>query len=231
MKGNEEEQLAKALREQVELDKELESTKNKLALQDDFNLFDAFRFFDLTEKGYVTRFDLKDGLNDFDVFPSSNDLYLVMKKYNKDQDGLLKYSEFCDLLKSKDFGYASLLTGRKPTYVDRAELSDIFTGYTVELFRKVLNKAIENEFHSEKLRQRLARRPLFDNFEAFEALDCDKNGFISKIEFRELLANHGFYATQKELESLMDRYDANEDGKVSYTEFIREITPKSPEKI
>lgn len=90
MKGNEEGQFAQALREQVELDKELEGVRNKLALQDDFNLFDAFRFFDLTEKGYVTRYELKDGLNDFDVFPSSNDLYLVMKKYNKDQDGLLK---------------------------------------------------------------------------------------------------------------------------------------------
>lgn len=123
------------------------------------------------------------------------------------------------------------MAARKPTYVDREVLSDIFTGYTVELFRKVLNKSIENEFHSEKLRQRLSRRPLFDNFEAFEALDIDKNGFVSKYEFRELLANHGFYATQKELDSLMNRYDQNEDGKVSYTEFVREITPKSPEKI
>jgi len=231
LKGNEEEHFATALREQVELDKEFEGIRNKLALQDDFNLFDAFRFFDLTEKGYITRFELKEGLNDFDVFPTTDELYLIMKKYNRDNDGLLKYSEFCDILKPKDSGYAKLLAERKPSYVDREELADVFTGYTVDLFRRVLKKSIENEYHSEKVRQRLSRRPLFDAFDAFEALDKFKIGFITKPEFKELLADHGFYATQKELDSLMNRYDKNEDGKVSYTDFVREITPKSPTKI
>lgn len=228
MKGNEEDHLARALREQVELDKELESIKNKLALQEDFNLFDAFRCFDLTEKGYVTKFELKDTVNDIDVFPSTDELYLIFNKYNKDQDGLLKYAEFCEMIKPKDITYAAIIGNRKPTYVDREDLSEIFSSYTVELLRKVLNKIIENEFHSEKIRQRLARRPLFDAFEAFEALDKDQNGVINKFEFRELLADHGFYATSKELEGLMNRYDKNEDGKVSYTEFVREISPKSP---
>jgi len=90
MKGFEEDHLAQALREQVELDKELENARNKLALQEDFNLFDAFRCFDLTEKGYVTKYELKDGLNDIDIFPTSNELYLIQNKYNKDNDGLIK---------------------------------------------------------------------------------------------------------------------------------------------
>jgi Ca2+-binding EF-hand superfamily protein len=231
MKGNEEDHLARALTEQVDHDKELEQAKNKLALQEDFNLFDAFRCFDLTEKGYITRLEFKQGMNDIDIFPSTNEMYLIMKKHNKDDDGLLKYAEFCELLKPKDLSYARILTDRRPTYVEREDLGDIFSSYTVELLRKVLNRIIENEFHSEKIRQRLNRRPLFDKYEAFEALDKNANGSISKFEFKELLAEHGFYATQKELETLMNRYDQNEDGKVSYTEFIREITPKSPEKI
>jgi Ca2+-binding EF-hand superfamily protein len=231
MKGFEEDHLASALREQVDLDKELENTRNKLALQEDFNLFDAFRCFDLTEKGYVTKYELKDTLNDINIFPTNNELDLIRGRYNKDQDGLLKYSEFCEILKPKDETYARLLVNRPATYVDRDLLSEIFSTYTVELLRKVLNKVIENEYHSEKIRQRLSRRPLFDAFEAFEALDKNQNGSISKYEFRELLADHGFYATQKELDTLMNRYDRNEDGKVSYTEFVREIQPKSPERI
>jgi Ca2+-binding EF-hand superfamily protein len=228
LKEFEEEQLAKALRENIELDKELEQAKNKLALQEDFNLFDAFRFFDLTEKGFITRLELRESINDFEVFPSTNELGLIMKKYNKDDDGLLKYSEFCEILKPKDAGYASILTGRKPSYVEREELSDLFSRYTIELVRKVLNKIIENEYHSEQLRQKLARRPQFDAFDAFETLDKNKNGSITKYEFKEFLAEHGFYATTKELQTLMSRYDRNEDGKVSYTEFVKEIRPKSP---
>jgi len=231
MKGNEEEQLAKGLREQIENDQELENARNKLALQDDFNLFDAFRLFDLTEKGFVTRLELREGLNDLDVFPSTNEMYLIMKKYNKDEDGLLKYSEFCDLIRPKDAGYAQLLGDRKPTYADRVDLSDVFSRYTIECMRRVVNKVVENEFHSEKVRQRLARRPLFDNYEAFEALDKDGKGYLNKNEFRELLSGHGIYTTQKELQTLVTRYDRNEDGKVSYTDFVREITPQSPERV
>jgi len=231
MKGLEEDHLAKALVEQVELDKELEATKNKLALQEDFNTFDAFRCFDLTEKGYITRLELKDALNDIDIFPTSAELLLIQKRYNKDEDGLIKYHEFIEIIKPKDTVYAGLLTARRPTYADREDLSLVFSSYTVELLRKVLNKVIENEYHSEKVRQRLNRRPLFDAFEAFEALDKDHKGYLNKADIRELLADHGFYATQKELQNLVARYDYNEDGKVSYSEFVKEINPKSPERI
>jgi len=231
MKALEEDHLAKALVEQVELDKELEAAKNKLALQEDFNTFDAFRCFDLTEKGYITRLELKDALNDIDIFPTSAELLLIQKRYNKDEDGLIKYHEFIELIKPKDTVYAGLLTARRPTYADREDLSLVFSSYTVELLRKVLNKVIENEYHSEKVRQRLSRRPLFDAFEAFEALDKDHKGYLNKADIRELLADHGFYATQKELQNLVSRYDYNEDGKVSYSEFVKEINPKSPERI
>jgi len=44
------------------------------------------------------------------------------------------------------------------------------------------------------------------------------------------LNDYGIFATKTDLENLVKRYDKNEDGKVSYGEFISEITPKSPFK-
>jgi len=93
-----------------------------------------------------------------------------------------------------------------------------------------LNKVISNEASSESIRQRLNRRPLFNLWEAFKALDRDNNGFISSFEFKNMLIDNGFFPSQKEISSLVDRYDKNQDGKVSYSEFIQEITPKSPQK-
>lgn len=90
MKGNEEEHLANALKEQIELDKELENVKVDLALRRDFNLFDAFKFFDLEGNGSITKKDLKDGINEFGSFPTSDELYLVMRKFDRDGDGLLR---------------------------------------------------------------------------------------------------------------------------------------------
>jgi len=65
-----------------------------LSLKSDFNLLDAFRIFDAIQKGYCTRVEFQVSLNEIAVFTSSEQLYLYFKKMNKDQDGLLKYSEF-----------------------------------------------------------------------------------------------------------------------------------------
>lgn len=96
--------------------------------------------------------------------------------------------------------------------------------------KKTLNMLIKNEVYSESIRQRLNRRPLFNLWEGFKALDKDNNGFVSTYEFKDMLINHGFFPSQKEVLTLVDRYDKNHDGKVSYSEFIQEITPKSPQK-
>ena len=66
--------------------------------------------------------------------------------------------------------------------------------------------------------------------EAFQAVDKDRNGYITFGEFQSLLEQNGIFATAKDVESLMDRYDKDKDGRVSYSEFLDEVTPKSPKK-
>ena len=64
----------------------------------DFNLLDAFHMFDSKGKGTVTKFEIKEILNRMDIFPNSDELYLFFKRIDKDNDGLLKYSEFCSAI-------------------------------------------------------------------------------------------------------------------------------------
>ena len=89
-KTAENEALSKALKEQMDIDKELEACKNELSLRSDFNLLDAFRFFDQQGKGYVTKTELKDGFNYFEIYPTNSEAYLIMRKYDRDNDGLLR---------------------------------------------------------------------------------------------------------------------------------------------
>jgi Ca2+-binding EF-hand superfamily protein len=42
------------------------------------------------------------------------------------------------------------------------------------------------------------------------------------------LNEHGIFVTNQDLVALISRYDKNQDGKVSYGEFLSELTPKSP---
>jgi len=89
---------------------------------------------------------------------------------------------------------------------------------------------LSNEVLSEDLRQKIARRPFFNIYEAFKTIDKHDQGFIDISEFRDLLVDHGVYASSKELMNLVKRYDKNQDGKISYYEFVQELTPKSPVK-
>jgi Ca2+-binding EF-hand superfamily protein len=226
----EEIELARALKEQIDLDRELENLKNDLALRSDFNNLDAFRFFDVEARGYITKAELKDGMNQFDVFPTSNDLYLFMRKFDSDNDGVLRYAEFSEIFTPKQGEYSSILNDRVPSYLDSSKLNYVFTSETKYLMKKVLDSQLSNEAFSEDLRQKLSRRPLFNIYEAFKTLDRNDNGVIDEHEFRDLLIDHGIYASGKELSNLLKRYDRNNDGKISYYEFVQELTPKSPSK-
>ena len=62
--------------------------------------------------------------------------------------------------------------------------------------------------------------------DAFTALDRDQNGYISIDEFRAILHDYDIIPTTSDLINLMKRYDKNRDGKVTFSEFVSELTPK-----
>jgi len=45
-----------------------------------------------------------------------------------------------------------------------------------------------------------------------------------------LLRGYGIYITGEDLKNLMERYDKNKDGRVSFSEFLQEVSPKSPRR-
>jgi Ca2+-binding EF-hand superfamily protein len=42
-----------------------------------------------------------------------------------------------------------------------------------------------------------------------------------------LMHEHKVYVSDSELKSLLNRYDADGSGRVSYSEFVQELTPKN----
>ena len=41
-----------------------------------------------------------------------------------------------------------------------------------------------------------------------------------------MLADHSFFATERELNSIMAKLDMDRDGRISYSEFVNELSPK-----
>lgn len=150
----EEDELVRALREQISLEKELENAKINLVQRHDFNNYDAFRIFDLNANGYISYSELKSGLNDIGIFPSVEELELFIKRYDKNNDRRLRFSEFADAFSPLDNYYASLLNKRTSNDV-RGRLyqrDDVFSSETKIEFRNVWRTHLKVESYSEGLR-------------------------------------------------------------------------------
>ena len=87
-----------------------------MSLKSDFNLLDGFRMLDLDGKGFVSSSEFREALYEMGVSVSKDEAYLVFKRYDKDNDGLLKYSDFCKLVAPVNRQYSDILKSKEPTY-------------------------------------------------------------------------------------------------------------------
>jgi Ca2+-binding EF-hand superfamily protein len=103
--------LVNVLKQQVELDREIERAKQKLNLQHDFNLYDAFAMFDPLDKGYIGAYDLEKALGNLRIYSAKDEPDLIIKHFSK---GLsrMSYKEFCDMFVSREPEYARMVNTR-----------------------------------------------------------------------------------------------------------------------
>lgn len=118
------------------MERTLERVKVDLSLRTDFNLIDAFRVFDADGKGWITASEIKEGLVLFEIFAQVDDIQFFMKRYDKDEDGKLRYSEFCDAFLPIDSFHASLLAKKAPLHMYHLQLQrdKVFYPETKDLF-------------------------------------------------------------------------------------------------
>ncbi len=154
-----------------------------------------------------------------------------MKRYDRDHDLRLSYSEFSTAFTPKTSPYSHDLNVKGPSYTQFPPGSGIyFTPETRDYLRHTFDVHFEVESHAEYMREDLNRSRTFSIHDAFTAVDKDRKGYITRHEFSDILREYGFYALPTEITWLVDRYDRDRDGRVSYSDFVDEILPKSPSK-
>lgn len=55
-------------------------------------------------------------------------------------------------------------------------------------------------------------------YEAFNSLDLNDNNSISADEFKRLIESRGFYVSYKEADQVLKKFDADHNGRVTYSE-------------
>lgn len=109
LKHSEEKELVAMLNDLLNMELDLEKARIELAVKPDFNLTDLFRMFDIENKGYITFDEFKSALTIFNLFPTRDDAFLFFSRYETVAEGVLKYSDFCDIFCPKTEEYSAIL--------------------------------------------------------------------------------------------------------------------------
>lgn len=57
-----------------------------------------------------------------------------------------------------------------------------------------------------------------------------KDGAISYEDLKEMLGTYGIYTTENDMVNIFKRFDKNMDGKIHYSEFVQEMSPRASNK-
>jgi Ca2+-binding EF-hand superfamily protein len=182
-------ELVNVFTKQIDLDREIERAKQQLALQHDFNLYDAFAMFDPLSKSYIGAYDLEKALNNLRVYASKDEPDLVIKHFTNGHSRM-SFTEFSHMFVTRDAEYARMVNNRQ------REGRRVFSFDTETRVQDVLRLQLRAEAMAESLRQRLSMTHEFSLHKAFNDLDSDRNGYITLGEFESMLRQHGYIATQ-----------------------------------
>jgi len=230
--SSEEDLFVESLRELVALDKDLERAKQSLALKTDFTLHDAFKVFDGRDRDQADINDIIEAFNLFRIFPTVEEARLFLSRYDINKNNKLTFDEFCDAFMPLHQGTADILKSRSEEFPNGYyRRRDEFNSTTIDAFTRVLQLHLEVEVHAEALRQRHEESPYFRYDSAFSTLNKWGDDYLTGKDFKEMFEKYGFYATNEEIDIIVDRFDKDKDGKISYDEFFDEFSPHSPVKV
>lgn len=153
---------------------------------------------------------------------------MFFKRYDLNCNGRLTFGEFCQAVTPLSKEYAQIMSGRPEFYSRKLEypLSEYFNVDTRVEIRNLFRVMFQTERAGECLRARIAKRPHFTLESAFSYIDKNRDGVVTGQDIRDMLAEHGFFATEKEMNFIMFKFDKYRDTKIAFSEFVEEMSPK-----
>jgi Ca2+-binding EF-hand superfamily protein len=188
LRPSDEDELIHSLKDLCNNEQELENAKISLSRERDFNLRDAFDIFDNNRSGRISSAELYNGLNSIGVYATYDEVDLFITRYDGSGDKRLDAREFEAAFLAND-SYAKNDVARRPSnYTPRPlRRDDCFQPRTAESFKSMWRTHIRVENAAELVRQRLAARPGFNAYEAFNSLDLNGSGSVSTSELQRNL--------------------------------------------
>ena len=220
---NVEKQFLNYLRQAMITEKKIEEHKIKLSQYKDFNCEDAFRIFENDKREYITKEDLKYGLNLLNIYPSSTELDLLMNKYTLNNKKVLVFSDFFDVVVPYEKEFRNLVEDRVPNSTQVLRSPNIFTYNTATCLKDLFNFIINEENKLNIIRKDFSLS-LKNNLERFfNEIDTMKNKYFENQDFLLYLRKKGIFIDENACDLLFIRLDNNRNGTVELNEIEKEF--------
>ena len=210
------------LKEIMYAESKIENLKIDLSLQKDFNPEDAFRIFENENKGFLTKEDLKDGLNLLNVYSTDLDIRLLMKRFDLKKQNIINFADFFDMIVPYDKKIRDLVENKIPNSCCNCRCPDIFTIKTRNLLKNLFEMLIdyENKFNCMKRGYTTLRLKLKDIFNLIDTLFL---GSFNNEDLVYYLKQNCIFRNSKDADLLYIRLDKNRDGKIDFFEIEDEL--------
>ena len=220
LRPHDEDELVHTLKDLCNNEQDLENAKVALSREPDFNLRDAFEIFDTNRSGRISSAELYSGLNAIGIYATYEEVDLFITRYDGSGDRKLDAREFEAAFLAND-AFANSQVARRPSnYTARPiRRDDCFNPRTANEFASMWRTIIRVENAAELARQRLASRPGFNAYEAFNSLDQNGSGSISTAELMRIMESRGYFVGFKEANQVLAKFDKSGNGQIEFREF------------
>ena len=210
---------------------EIERKKRDLCNVNEINLPDLFSLFDYDNNDEINEENFYNFLkNNFNFVPNKNDIKLLFKKYDLDNDKKLNYKEFSQMILPLNYEFAKILTNHLPS-INFIKFNENSMNIIFNLIVALLKS--ENEIHNKKIE--LVSCTNFSYYEFFEIVRNKFNNNFNKFDLKNFLKENGINIINEDLDLLFNNLKLS-NKKINlkdfyFNEFIRCIKPNNFEQI
>ena len=215
-------QFNEFLEKLMSVESEIERVKIDLSLNPDFNCEDTFRIFELDDRGFLDKDDLKYGLNLLNVYPTDYELRLLKKRFDLEKQGFISYADFFDMLVPFEKENRTKVEERLPHSCCSCRSIDSLSFITISSLKNLFYLIINAESQINNMRRNLGNLRIKLR-EIFGLIDNMKKGYFNINELYLYLKKEGILFNDKDVDLLFIRLDKNRNGKIDYREVEDEL--------
>ena len=209
----------------VKSEKKTISSKDQLCLREDITLKQLFCIFDYNKKNNISKNEFKVVCKKiFGLYPTSDQIVLVFKRYDKNKDDNLNLREFLGMIKPLKEEYGSFLFNKKKNG-NKSEGYQQLSSKSKKLLVEMIRGIIEDEGNYYKFKDDMISQNLFELNSLWENISKYSNNSkgLDKLEMNKLLTDNGCSLSQYDLDVLFNKMDYDDDQIISYEDLTQEF--------